>query len=54
MKKLQHLWIQYATPQNLKILYIVLVLATLAIAGGAPSAGGGNPGGGIGPTSVTP
>jgi hypothetical protein len=42
MKKLNNLWIRYGTPQNLRILYILLALAALAVAGGAPSAGGGS------------
>jgi hypothetical protein len=41
MKKLQSLWVQYGTPRNLKTLYILLALAALAVAGGAPSGGGG-------------
>jgi hypothetical protein len=44
MKKLNHLWVRYGTPRNLKILYISIVLASLAAAGGAPSNGGGSPG----------
>jgi hypothetical protein len=44
MKKLNHLWVRYGTPRNLKILYILMVLAALAAAGGAPSGGGGMPG----------
>ena len=41
MNKLNHLWIHYATPRNRKVVYILLSLAALAIAGGAPSAGSG-------------
>jgi hypothetical protein len=40
MKKLQSMWVQYGTPRNLKTLYILLVLVAMAVAGGAPSAGG--------------
>jgi hypothetical protein len=46
MRKLNHLWVRYGTPRNLKILYVLLVLASLAVAGGAPSDGGGAPGAG--------
>jgi len=46
MRKLQRFWTQYATPRNVKVLYVLLTLAALAAAGGAPGAGGG--GGGIG------
>jgi hypothetical protein len=41
MNKLNHLWVQYATPRNRKVVYILLTLAALAVAGGAPSAGSG-------------
>jgi hypothetical protein len=41
MEKLRHLWIQYGTPRNLKVVYILVTLAALAVAGGAPSAGSG-------------
>jgi hypothetical protein len=44
MKKLNHLWVRYGTPRNLKIAYILMVLAALAAAGGAPVGGGGAPG----------
>jgi hypothetical protein len=45
MQKLNRLWVQYATPANLKVCYVVLTLVALAIAGGAPSIGSGNPAG---------
>jgi hypothetical protein len=45
MKKLGQIWVQYATPTNLKVLYVVLTLIALAIAGGAPGIGSGNPAG---------
>ena len=45
MNKLNQLWLQYGTPSNLKVLYILLSLVALAIAGGAPSSGGGHSGG---------
>jgi hypothetical protein len=41
MNKLNQLWLQYGTPNNLKVLYVLLALVALAIAGGAPSGGGG-------------
>jgi hypothetical protein len=41
MKKLNNLWVRYATPRNLRVLYLLVTLAALAVAGGAPSAGGG-------------
>ena len=41
MKKLQSLWVQYGTPSNLKTLYILLVLAAMVVAGGAPGGGSG-------------
>jgi hypothetical protein len=44
MKKLNELWIRYGTPRNRKVLYIVLALSTLAVAGGAPGAGSGTGG----------
>jgi len=48
MKALQSLWIRYGTPQNAKVLFILLTLAALAVAGGAPGAGSGIPGGILG------
>jgi hypothetical protein len=45
MKALQNLWIRYGTPQNAKVLIVLLTLAALAAAGGAPGAGSGMPGG---------
>jgi hypothetical protein len=41
MKALDYLWFRYATPTNLKIVYILLILAALAMAGGAPGGTGG-------------
>jgi hypothetical protein len=41
MEKLNVLWIRYATPRNARILYLLLALAALAVAGGAPGAGSG-------------
>jgi hypothetical protein len=41
MTKLNYLWIQVAAPRNRKVIYLLLALAALAIAGGAPSAGSG-------------
>jgi hypothetical protein len=43
MKKLNDLWIRYGTPSNLRLLYILMTLVALAVAGGAP---GGSSGGG--------
>jgi len=37
MDKLNQLWLRYGTPSNLRILYILLTLIALALAGGAPS-----------------
>jgi hypothetical protein len=41
MNNLKYLWVRYGTPRNRKIVYILLSLAALAVAGGAPSAGSG-------------
>jgi hypothetical protein len=41
VEKLKHLWVQYGTARNLRVVYILITLAALAAAGGAPSAGGG-------------
>jgi len=41
MYKINQLWLQYSTPSNLKVLYVLLALVALAVAGGAPSGGGG-------------
>ena len=41
MSKLKFYWLRYGTPRNRKVLYILLTLAALAVAGGAPSAGSG-------------
>jgi hypothetical protein len=45
MNKLNQLWLQYGTPSNLKVVYVLLALVALAVAGGAPSGGGGVSGG---------
>ncbi len=45
MAKLQYLWARYGTARNVKVLYVLLSLVALAVAGGAPSAGGGTGGG---------
>ena len=45
MNKLGHLLSTYATRRNRKVFYILLTLAALAIAGGAPGAGSGIGGG---------
>jgi hypothetical protein len=42
MKKLSQLGVRYATPRNLRVLYIALTLIALAVAGGAPGAGSGS------------
>jgi hypothetical protein len=41
MEKLNYLWLKYGTARNRKVAYIVLTLVALAVAGGAPGAGGG-------------
>ena len=41
MEKLNSLWTKYGTARNRKIAYIVLSLAALAAASGAPGAGSG-------------
>lgn len=46
MKRLKSLLLEALTPRNQRILYIVLVLASLAISAGAPGAGSGTGGGG--------
>jgi hypothetical protein len=45
MNKLSELWVRYGTPRNRKVAYMLLALVALAVSGGAPSAGGGSPGG---------
>jgi hypothetical protein len=45
MNKLNQLWLRYGTPSNLKVLYVLLALVALAVAGGAPSGGSGVGGG---------
>ena len=47
MKKLSQMWVRYGTPSNRKVVYILLSLIALAVASGAPGAGGGMPGGGF-------
>jgi hypothetical protein len=42
MQKLDQLWLRYGTFNNLKVLYILLTLIALAVAGGAPCTGSGN------------
>jgi hypothetical protein len=42
MKKLNQFVLQYGTTRNLQVLYILLALIALAVAGGAPSSGSGN------------
>jgi hypothetical protein len=42
MQKLNQLWLQYGTINNLRVLYLVLTLVALAVAGGAPSGPSGN------------
>ncbi len=42
MQKLNQLWLQYGTSNNLKVLYLLLTLVALAVAGGAPAGGSGN------------
>ncbi len=41
MNKIKSAYYQYATPRNLKLVYILVTLAALAAAAGAPSAGSG-------------
>jgi hypothetical protein len=41
MQKLNQFWMQYGTPRNLRVLYVLLTLIALAVAGGAPSDGSG-------------
>ena len=42
MQKLNQLWLRYGTSNNLKVLYLLLTLVALAVAGGAPSGPCGN------------
>ena len=42
MDELKVLWCRYGTPRNLKVIYILLTLAALVVAGGAPGTGSGN------------
>jgi hypothetical protein len=41
MEPLQKVWLRYGTPRNIRLFYILITLATLAVAAGAPSAGSG-------------
>jgi hypothetical protein len=47
MRKLNGLWVRYATPRNRQVAYVLLALVALAVAGGAPGTGSGTPGGGL-------
>jgi hypothetical protein len=47
MEKLSHLWVRHGTSRNLKVLYILVTLIALAVAGGAPGAGSGVGSGGF-------
>ena len=42
MKKVKHLLHRYATPKHVRIVLVLLTLATFVLAGGAPSDGSGN------------
>lgn len=42
MSKLNHLYTRYCTPRNVRILYALLTLVALAVAGGAPGIGSGH------------
>jgi hypothetical protein len=42
MQKLDQLWLKYGTFNNLKVLYLLLTLVALAVAGGAPGLASGN------------
>jgi hypothetical protein len=42
MDKLKVLWYQYGTARNVKVVCVLVTLAALVVAGGAPSTGGGN------------
>lgn len=49
MEKLASMWVRYGTSRNLKVVYILLSLIALAVAGSAPIAGSGaGSGGGLG------
>jgi hypothetical protein len=41
MEKLNYLWVRYGTARNRKVLYVLLTLVALTVAGGAPGAGSG-------------
>ncbi len=45
MTNLRRFMIQYGTPQNLRVVYVLFTLVALAIAGGAPATGSGAGGG---------
>jgi hypothetical protein len=47
MQKLNSFWVRYGTPRNLRLVYVLLTLVALAIAGGAPSGSGGGGAGGL-------
>lgn len=41
MDKVKVMWYRYGTARNLRVVYVLLTLAALAIAGGAPGTGSG-------------
>jgi hypothetical protein len=41
MEKLKSYYLKYGTSQNMKLVYLLITLAALALAAGAPSAGSG-------------
>jgi hypothetical protein len=41
VEKFKLLWVEYGTARNFKILYVLVTLTALVVAGGAPSAGSG-------------
>jgi hypothetical protein len=45
MDRIKYLWIRYGTQRNIKVLYLLMTLAALVVAGGAPGDGSGSPGG---------
>ncbi len=49
MKNVCRLLTQYGTPRNMQVLYVLLTLVALAVAGGAPAIGGGSGGHGGAP-----
>lgn len=42
MDKFKVLWYQYGTTRNVKVVCVLLTLAALVVAGGAPSTASGN------------